>query len=137
MVEMASAKFVCIVDETKLVKGLGGSGGECPTGLEKSHLHLGRTVFDALAYLCAAPTAPLITESNRIQLGPIWHVRVGHLLPIWQRYIGSSFQRWSAHCGQSASIPCPRDPVGYAWSYLSMQTRTLGPYLATISSSCR
>ena len=34
MVEMASSKFVCIVDDTKLVKGLGGSGGEprhlCP-----------------------------------------------------------------------------------------------------------
>lgn len=28
MVEMASAKFVCIVDDTKLVKGLGGSGGK-------------------------------------------------------------------------------------------------------------
>lgn len=26
MVEMASAKFVCIVDDTKLVDGLGGSG---------------------------------------------------------------------------------------------------------------
>lgn len=25
MVEMASAKFVCIVDDSKLVKGLGGS----------------------------------------------------------------------------------------------------------------
>lgn len=28
MVEMASAKFVCIVDESKLVSGLGGSKGE-------------------------------------------------------------------------------------------------------------
>jgi hypothetical protein len=28
MVEMASKKFVCIVDETKLVSGLGGSKGE-------------------------------------------------------------------------------------------------------------
>ncbi len=28
MVEMASKKFVCIVDDTKLVEGLGGSGGE-------------------------------------------------------------------------------------------------------------
>lgn len=27
MVEMACTKFVCIVDDTKLVKGLGGSGG--------------------------------------------------------------------------------------------------------------
>lgn len=26
MVEMASKKFVCIVDDTKLVDGLGGSG---------------------------------------------------------------------------------------------------------------
>mmetsp|Transcript_1581 Transcript_1581/g.4690 ORF Transcript_1581/g.4690 Transcript_1581/m.4690 type:complete len:284 (+) Transcript_1581:100-951(+) len=30
MVEMASAKFVCIVDDTKLVKGLGGSGDAMP-----------------------------------------------------------------------------------------------------------
>ena len=28
MVEMASKKFVCIVDDTKLVEGLGGSGGD-------------------------------------------------------------------------------------------------------------
>jgi hypothetical protein len=28
MVEMASKKFVCIVDDTKLVDGLGGSGGD-------------------------------------------------------------------------------------------------------------
>lgn len=30
MVEMASKKFVCIVDDTKLVKGLGGSGDAMP-----------------------------------------------------------------------------------------------------------
>lgn len=30
MVEMAAAKFVCIVDDTKLVKGLGGSGDAMP-----------------------------------------------------------------------------------------------------------
>lgn len=30
MVEMASTKFVCIVDDTKLVKGLGGSGDAMP-----------------------------------------------------------------------------------------------------------
>ena len=32
MVELASKKFVCIVDESKLVDGLGGSKG-------KSHVH--------------------------------------------------------------------------------------------------
>ena len=30
MVELASKKFVCIVDESKLVEGLGGSKGERP-----------------------------------------------------------------------------------------------------------
>ena len=29
MVELASKKFVCIIDESKLVDGLGGSKGRC------------------------------------------------------------------------------------------------------------
>ena len=33
MVEMASKKFVCIVDDTKLVEGLGGSGGDARSSL--------------------------------------------------------------------------------------------------------
>ena len=33
MVELASKKFVCIVDESKLVEGLGGSKGERPTAV--------------------------------------------------------------------------------------------------------
>ncbi len=34
MVELAASKFVCIVDDTKLVKGLGGSGGAPKAKLE-------------------------------------------------------------------------------------------------------
>ena len=35
LVEQASKKFVCIVDESKLVDGLGGSKGQCSFGISR------------------------------------------------------------------------------------------------------
>lgn len=47
LVEQASKKFVCIVDESKLVEGLGGSKGRSAT------VHVFAYVADAFVLRCA------------------------------------------------------------------------------------
>jgi hypothetical protein len=45
MVELASKKFVCIVDESKLVKGLGGSKGAKQAAPIGQSMHLSSRIF--------------------------------------------------------------------------------------------
>ena len=58
LVEQASKKFVCIVDESKLVEGLGGSKGQSATVHAFAHLADALVVGCALTHmvflLCAA-----------------------------------------------------------------------------------
>lgn len=65
LVEQAAKKFVCIVDDSKLVDGLGGSKGECFLAVKEQHLMatavrpqmlgFGTSIFK----LCAADAMPV------------------------------------------------------------------------------
>lgn len=63
MVEMASTKFVCIVDDTKLVKGLGGSGGVPLLKFLTCSMRFVYLLFDAIR-LMFDPYHPTICRST-------------------------------------------------------------------------
>ena len=69
MVELASKKFVCIVDESKLVSGLGGSKGESQQAYRlmhmRQHVRLLRYMANAVGR-CWQPTPALLMHQLRL-----------------------------------------------------------------------